>query len=134
MKESYYHHVFHTVALEGNKLTLEEMRYIIDHRAGIQGKSLNEHNEVLGLSEALQFVNNTLLMKNEVTVQDIKDLHKRVMGRNDPVIAGEFRSSQVVVNRSMGVIILTFIAIFNFTLLKALENITVQKNSKKNQK
>ena len=95
MKESYYHHVFHTVALEGNKLTLEEMRYIIDHRAGLQGKSLNEHNEVLGLSEALQFVNNTLLLKNEVTVQDIKNLHKRVMGRNDPVIAGEFRSSQV---------------------------------------
>jgi len=97
MKESYYHHVFHTVALEGNKLTLEEMRYIIDHRAGLQGKSLNEHNEVLGLSEALQFVNNTLLLKNEVTVQDIKNLHKRVMGRNDPVIAGEFRSSQVFV-------------------------------------
>ncbi|NXP95067.1 FICD transferase, partial [Passerina amoena] len=32
MEESYYHHIYHTVAIEGNTLTLSEIRHIIETR------------------------------------------------------------------------------------------------------
>jgi len=98
MKEFYYQHIYHTVAIEGNTLTLEEIRHIIDHRTGLAGKSIMEHNEVIGIAEALAYMNNTLLMKiGEITIDDIKSIHKRVMGFVDPMSAGEFRTKQVFV-------------------------------------
>lgn len=46
MKEFYYQHIYHTVALEGNTLTIEEIRKIIDSRRAVPNKSIYEHNEV----------------------------------------------------------------------------------------
>lgn len=98
MKEFYYQHIYHTVAIEGNTLTLEQIRQIIDHKTVVAGKSIMEHNEVIGIAEALAYMNNTLLMNiGEITVDDIKSIHKRVMGFVDPIVAGEFRTNQVYV-------------------------------------
>lgn len=99
MKEFYYQHVYHTVALEGNTLSLEQIRMIIDHHVAVGGKSIVEHNEVVGVTEALQYMNNTLLKRGMITVDDIKSLHKRVLGFVDPIQAGTFRSNQVFVGR-----------------------------------
>ena len=100
MKEFYYQHIYHTIALEGNTLSLEEIKTIIDHHTAIAGKSIFEHNEVIGIAEALNYMNNTLLMKiGNITVTDIKNIHKRVLGYVDPFGAGEFRTNQVYVGR-----------------------------------
>ena len=100
MKEFYYQHIYHTIALEGNTLTLEEIKTIIDHHTTIAGKSIFEHNEVIGIAEALNYMNNTLLMKiGNITITDIKNIHKRVLGYVDPFGAGEFRTKQVYVGR-----------------------------------
>ena len=100
MKEFYYQHIYHTVALEGNTLTLEQIKVIIDQHAAIAGKSIFEHNEVIGVAEALNYMNNTLLMKiGNITINDIKNIHKRVLGFVDPFGAGEFRTNQVYVGR-----------------------------------
>ena len=97
MKELYYHNIYHSGAIEGNTLTLDQVRLVVDHKVAVAGKSIVEHNEVLGLSEALQFMNNTLLANfGDVTVENVKLLHKHVMGFAFPFIAGEFRSSQVL--------------------------------------
>ncbi len=45
MEETYYHHIYHTVAIEGNTLTLSEIRHIIETRYAVPGKSLQEQNE-----------------------------------------------------------------------------------------
>nr|CAB3246148.1 adenosine monophosphate-protein transferase FICD-like [Phallusia mammillata] len=98
MKEFYYQHIYHTVAIEGNTMTLEQIRQIIDHKTVVAGKSIMEHNEVIGIAEALAYMNNTLLMNiGEITIEDIKSIHKRVMGFVDPIAAGEFRTNQVYV-------------------------------------
>lgn len=100
MKEFYYEHIYHTVALEGNTLTIEEIREIINSRNGIAGKSIFEHNEVIGVDEALKYLNNTLLLNpGAITIEQIKGLHKRVIGYVDPVNAGVFRSNQVYVGK-----------------------------------
>lgn len=49
------------------------------------------------MDEALKYLNNTLLINlGFVSVENIKEIHKRVIGFVDPVNAGVFRSKQVI--------------------------------------
>lgn len=98
MEETYYHHIYHTVAIEGNTLTLSEIRHIIETRYAVPGKSLQEQNEAIGVDVAMKYINTTLLSRaGAITVNDILEIHRRVLGYADPVEAGRFRVSQVFV-------------------------------------
>ncbi|XP_075070073.1 protein adenylyltransferase FICD isoform X2 [Mixophyes fleayi] len=98
MEESYYHHIYHTVAIEGNTLSLSEIRHIIETRYAVPGKSLEEQNEVIGMHAAMKYVNTTLVSRiGSVTTDDILEIHRRVLGYVDPVEAGRFRTNQVFV-------------------------------------
>ncbi|XP_067295386.1 protein adenylyltransferase FICD [Pseudorasbora parva] len=98
MEETYYHHIYHTVAIEGNTLTLSEIRHIIETRYAVPGKSLQEQNEAIGVDVAMKYINTTLLSRaGDITVNDILEIHRRVLGYADPVEAGRFRASQVFV-------------------------------------
>ncbi|KPP68930.1 adenosine monophosphate-protein transferase FICD-like [Scleropages formosus] len=98
MEETYYHHIYHTVAIEGNTLTLSEIRHIIDTRYSVPGKSLQEQNEVIGVDSAMKFINSTLLSRlGSITIDDILEIHRRVLGHADPVEAGRLRTNQVFV-------------------------------------
>ncbi|XP_072104092.1 protein adenylyltransferase FICD [Mobula birostris] len=98
MEESYYHHIYHTVAIEGNTLTLSEIRHIIETRYAVPGKSLLEQNEVIGVDAAMKYLNKSLLSRiGSVNIDDILQIHRRVLGHVDPVEAGRFRTNQVFV-------------------------------------
>ncbi|XP_020345694.1 protein adenylyltransferase FICD [Oncorhynchus kisutch] len=98
MEETYYHHIYHTVAIEGNTLTLSEIRHIIETRYAVPGKSLQEQNEVIGVDAAMKYINTTLLSRaGAITVNDILEIHRRVLGYADPVEGGRLRTSQVFV-------------------------------------
>lgn len=97
-REAYFLHIYHTVALEGNTMTLSETRQIVETRLAVGGKSLMENNEVLGLDAALVFVNTSLVQKlGMLSLDDILAIHQRVMGFVDPLDAGKFRRTQVFV-------------------------------------
>ena len=94
--ESYFSHIYHTVAIEGNTFTLSQTRSLVETRMAIGGKSLVEHNEILGLEAALKYVNATLVHRiGELTVDDVLSIHKRVLGFVDPLGAGLIRTTQV---------------------------------------
>ncbi|MCI4392476.1 hypothetical protein PGIGA_G00146390 [Pangasianodon gigas] len=98
LEETYYHHIYHTVAIEGNTLTLSEIRHIIETRYAVPGKSLHEQNEAIGIDAAMKYINTTLLSRlGAITVNDILEIHRRVLGFTDPVEGGRFRASQVFV-------------------------------------
>ncbi|KAL2092792.1 hypothetical protein ACEWY4_012590 [Coilia grayii] len=98
MEETYYHHIYHTVAIEGNTLTLSEIRHIIETRYAVPGKSLQEQNEALGVDSAMKYINTTLLSRSgAITENHILEIHRRVLGHADPVEAGRLRTSQVFV-------------------------------------
>uniref|UniRef100_A0A4W5NCC9 Protein adenylyltransferase FICD n=1 Tax=Hucho hucho TaxID=62062 RepID=A0A4W5NCC9_9TELE len=98
MEETYYYHIYHTVAIEGNTLTLSEIRHIIETRYAVPGKSLQEQNEVIGVDAAMKYINTTLLSRTAaITVNDILEIHRRVLGYADPVEGGRLRTSQVFV-------------------------------------
>ncbi|XP_063171632.1 protein adenylyltransferase FICD [Candoia aspera] len=98
MEEAYYHHIYHTVAIEGNTLTLAEIRHIIETRYAVPGRSLEEQNEVIGMHAAMKYVNATLLSRTgSVTLADVLEIHRRVLGYVDPIEAGRLRTTQVFV-------------------------------------
>uniref|UniRef100_A0A3Q3WXC2 Protein adenylyltransferase FICD n=1 Tax=Mola mola TaxID=94237 RepID=A0A3Q3WXC2_MOLML len=98
MEETYYHHIYHTVAIEGNTLTLSEIRHIIETRYAVPGKSLQEQNEAIGVDAAMKYINTTLLSRTgTISVSDILEIHRRVLGYVDPVEGGRLRTNQVFV-------------------------------------
>ncbi|XP_075390258.1 protein adenylyltransferase FICD isoform X2 [Tenrec ecaudatus] len=98
MEETYYHHIYHTVAIEGNTLTLSEIRHILETRYAVPGKSLEEQNEVIGMHAALKYINTTLVSRaGSVAIDDVLEIHRRVLGYVDPLEAGRFRRTQVLV-------------------------------------
>ncbi|CAH1393626.1 unnamed protein product [Nezara viridula] len=96
--EAYFQHIYHTVGIEGNTMTLSQTRSVVETKMAIGGKSIVEHNEILGLDAALKYINTTLINRiGHITVADILEIHRRVLGFVDPVEAGTLRRTQVFV-------------------------------------
>lgn len=55
-KQAYYLHIYHTVGIEGNTMTVQQLRYLLETGQVVNGKSIVEHNEVLGLEKAMQYI------------------------------------------------------------------------------
>lgn len=53
-----------------------------------------EHNEVLGLEKAMQYVK-LLTRMDIIGIKEILGIHRRVMGHVDPLKSGVFRTEQV---------------------------------------
>lgn len=62
-KEAYFQHIYHSVGIEGNTMTLAQTRSILETRMAIDGKSIDEHNEILGLDLAMKYINASLVNK-----------------------------------------------------------------------
>lgn len=69
MRESYFAHVYHTVAMEGNTINLAQTRSILETRMAVAGKSIVEHNEILGLDAALRYLNQSLTEVGHITLE-----------------------------------------------------------------
>ena len=79
-------------------MTLSQTRSILETRMAVSGKSIDEHNEILGLDSALKYINASLVNRNDyITIKDILEIHKRVLGHVDPIEGGEFRRTHVYV-------------------------------------
>ncbi|XP_041675297.1 protein adenylyltransferase Fic-like isoform X1 [Drosophila eugracilis] len=96
-KEAYFQHIYHSVGIEGNTMTLAQTRSVLETRMAVDGKSIDEHNEILGMDLAMKYINASLVQKIEITIKDILELHRRVLGHVDPIEGGEFRRTQVFV-------------------------------------
>lgn len=85
--------------LEGNSLTESETKVVIEEGITIGGKRLVDHLEVVGHSEAYDFLYN-LVGTDTVTEDDIKELHKLFYYRIDPKRAGVYRTIKVYITGS----------------------------------
>ena len=97
-KEAYFQHIYHTVGIEGNTMNLAQTRAIVETRTAVAGKSIDEHNEILGLDAAMKYINDTLVNRvGSISIKEILEIHIRVLGHVDPVQGGQFRRTQVYV-------------------------------------
>ncbi|ESO03201.1 hypothetical protein HELRODRAFT_100335 [Helobdella robusta] len=100
--EQYFRHIYHTTAMEGNTFTLSQTRSFVENRIVISGKSIIEHNEILGMEAALHYLNTSLVKRlGTIKMDDILQIHKRVLGFVDPIGSGVFRTTQVFVGNFM---------------------------------
>jgi len=83
-------------ALEGNSLTESETKVIIEDGLTIGGKSIKEHYEVLGHSDAYTFLY-TLAKNNEISENNILELHRLFYYRINEKKAGKYRTEQVYI-------------------------------------
>ncbi|CAH1980503.1 unnamed protein product [Acanthoscelides obtectus] len=95
-KQAYYLHIYHTVGIEGNTMTVEQLRYLVETGQVVSGKSIIEHNEVLGLEKAMQYIK-LLVHQDYIGIKEILGIHRRVMGHVDPISSGVFRNENVFV-------------------------------------
>ena len=65
-------------AIEGSTLTLGDTQFIIENGLTVKGKSIKEHNEVIGHSRAIDLIYN-MLDKPTFNKEDIFTLHKSIL-------------------------------------------------------
>lgn len=86
---------FNSNAIEGNTLTLQETRLILETGLTIGGKSLREHFEVVNHREAIRFVEALATEAEPITPFHVRQIHKLVIARIDDENAGTYRSLPV---------------------------------------
>lgn len=67
-----------STALEGNTLTLGDTSFVLNEGLTIGGKSLKDHQEVLGHAKAIEIIYE-LLSNPSITVDDLFRLHKSIL-------------------------------------------------------
>jgi Fic family protein len=75
-------------AIEGNTLTLRETAEVIEHGITVGGKPLRDHLEALDHYEALLWMREIAGGAAPVTEAVVVELHRRVVARSQPEIAG----------------------------------------------
>jgi Fic family protein len=77
-------------AIEGNTLTLRETAEVIEHGITAGGKTLSDHLEAVDHYEALLWMRDLAATASPIGENTICELHRRIVGRSRPDIAGMY--------------------------------------------
>jgi Fic family protein len=77
-------------AIEGNTLSAVETTLVIEQGVTIGGKPLKDHLEALDHYDAIRYVRDLAREHSSLAESDIRNLHRLVMQRSRPDIAGQY--------------------------------------------
>ena len=77
-------------AIEGNTLSPVETTLVIEKGITVGGKPLKDHLEALDHYDAIRYVRELARQETPITESDVRNLHKLVIGRSAPEIAGRY--------------------------------------------
>ncbi|HEX4773587.1 MAG TPA: Fic family protein [Bryobacteraceae bacterium] len=77
-------------AIEGNTLSPVETTLVIEKGITIGGKPLKDHLEALDHYDAIRYVRELARQDIHITESDVRNLHRLVMQRSAPEIAGKY--------------------------------------------
>lgn len=86
---------YHSNSIEGNTLTLQETKLVIEEGMTIKGKSMREHLETLNHHDALNYIESLLASTSVIDIKTILEVHALVLQRIEKEWAGRFRTSGV---------------------------------------
>lgn len=86
---------YNSNAIEGNTLTLQETKLVIEEGVTIGGKSVREHFEALNHKEAIEFIEALVAKSEPVSAHTIRQLHALILKGIDDEEAGKYRTTQV---------------------------------------
>lgn len=88
--------IYHSNAIEGNTITLQETRFILETGLTIGGKSLREHFEVINHRDAIHYVEWLVQQREEpISPFHVRKIHQLVLSRIDDDWSGKYRQGQV---------------------------------------
>lgn len=83
-------------AIEGNTLSRAETALVVEKGLTVEGKTLKEHLEAINHADALEFIKTLARGKRqELTENDILDIHKLVLSKIDDANTGRYRNVAV---------------------------------------
>jgi Fic family protein len=77
-------------AIEGNTLTAIETTLVIEQGITVAGKPLRDHLEAIDHYDAIRYVRQFARRSAPITEMDVRGLHRLVVLRSDPDIAGRY--------------------------------------------
>lgn len=86
---------YNSNSIEGNTLTLQETKMVIEEGSTIKGKSLREHFEAVNHQEAIEFIESLVSDSYILNEKDILNVHNLVLNKIEKDFAGRFRTSGV---------------------------------------
>lgn len=86
---------YHSNAIEGNTITLQETKVILSDGITVGGKSLREHFETLNHHEAITRLETMVKSNYRLTASDILEIHGLVLQRIEKEFAGRYRNAGV---------------------------------------
>lgn len=85
----------HSTALEGNSLSLQETRVVLEDGMTVKGKSLHEHFELHNHHEALQFVEDQASQSALLSTSLLHDIHALLLQKIEYTFVGRYRNMGV---------------------------------------
>lgn len=86
---------YNSNSIEGNTLSLNETRIVLEEGMTVKGKSLREHFEVTNHHEAIEFLEGLIKPNYLLSEKDILAIHHLVMNKIEKDFAGRLRNSGV---------------------------------------
>lgn len=86
---------YNSNSIEGNTLTLQETKLVIEEGFTIKGKSLREHFEAVNHQEAIEYIESLISDNYNLRESDILSTHNLVLQKIEKDYAGRFRTSGV---------------------------------------
>ncbi len=92
-------YVYNSTSIEGNTLSLNETRLVLEEGITIGGKSLREHLDVTNQKEAIGWIAEFIQERKDIRESDILTLHRITLKGISDYWAGKYKTSQ---NRILG--------------------------------
>ncbi|MEZ4985210.1 MAG: Fic family protein [Saprospiraceae bacterium] len=86
---------YNSNSIEGNTLTLQETRMVIEEGFTVKGKSLREHFEAVNHQEAVEWISSLVKPDYRLRARDILDVHALVLRAIEKEFAGRYRNAGV---------------------------------------
>ncbi len=86
---------YHSNSIEGNTLTLQETKMVIQDGLTIKGKSLREHFEAVNHQEAVEYVEELAVKTYVLRASDLLQIHGLVLQKIEKEFAGRYRNAGV---------------------------------------
>ena len=92
--------IYHSNAIEGNKLSIGETRRVIEEGLTISGQSLKDQAEARNLSHAIDFLHSVVSENRPIREFEIREIHNIILKGIDDLNAGRYREVDVEISGS----------------------------------
>jgi Fic family protein len=86
---------YNSNSIEGNTLTLNETKLVIENGMTIRGKSLREHFEAVNHQEAIEYIHALAQKSTPLRERDVLDTHLLVLDKIEKEFSGRYRNAGV---------------------------------------